>query len=424
VNEIRLALVTPWPPDRSGIADFARDLAIGLVEAGHTVDVFTHAKNPAAVDGVTIVPVPLEWDGAELDAYPHRLFQLGNHADYHGWMLGAMTSRPGVVQVHDYVLHHLLIGLTRGIDDWPTYVRAVREWYGDETAERAETALVGKARPLWEATEVIEFPFFEFFVSHAAGVIVHSRFAASRIVKRLPRLSMRQVAQTYRHETVRRRSVLRRIGIFGGVQANKRIDWVVQAFEMLNATLKPVEVVVVGTIEGPSEALVARAKALPDLTIRFTGRLEEDAFIAEFEQTDLCISLRHPTMGETSAVVMRALQHGVPTIVSDTGWYAELPGAVKKIPLENAPYVLSSLIARLLNEPDLYREWASACAELPRTLGLAHATMVGQIVDFVQSHHAERAVADAITRHLADLGFVGEHAERGVLEAVASRSVL
>jgi glycosyltransferase involved in cell wall biosynthesis len=215
-----------------------------------------------------------------------------------------------------------------------------------------------------------------------------------------------------------------RIGIFGGVQENKKLDWILEAFKLLAAALAPVEVIVVGAVPGQSEVLVERAKELPHLTIHFIGRVDEGRFIEELEKTDLCISLRHPTMGETSAVVMRALQHGVPTIVSDTGWYAELPAEVKKIPLENAPYALASVIARLLAEPDLYREWAVACAELPTTLDLSHRKMVDRIVDFLQSYRAERLVADHVASALADMGMIGADVERPVLQAIAQRSVL
>ena len=424
MKPIRLALVTPWPPDASGIADFAHDLAIGLVEAGHAVDIYTHNPAAVAVEGATLSHVPLDWDGAGLEAHAFRLYQLGNHSDYHAWMMTALVERPGLVQVHDFVLHHLLIGLTEHPDDWPHYLRAVREWYGHDAAERAESSLFGRATPLWESASVIDHPFFEFFVSHAEGAIVHSKFAASRIVQRLPRVPMRLIDQTYRHQSVRDRTTLKRIGIFGGVQENKKLDWIFEAFRLLDAALAPIEVTVVGSLSSQSDALVASAAMLPHLTVNFIGRVDEERFIAELEQTDLCISLRHPTMGETSAIVMRALQHGIPTIVSDTGWYAELPPEVKKIPLENAPYVLASVLARLLAEPDEYRIWATACNDLPKTLDLSHARMTEEIVDFLQSYRTERFVADRVTHHLGNLGFIGDVSEEAILNAIARRSVV
>ena len=40
---------------------------------------------------------------------------------------------------------------------------------------------------------------------------------------------------------------------------------------------------------------------------------------------DVHVNLRSPTMGETSGTAIRALSLGKPLIVSDVGWFAELP---------------------------------------------------------------------------------------------------
>jgi glycosyltransferase involved in cell wall biosynthesis len=50
---------------------------------------------------------------------------------------------------------------------------------------------------------------------------------------------------------------------------------------------------------------------------------------------DVLVNLRYPTMGETSGSVIRALSLGKPLLVSDVGWFSELPGdAVLKVPVD------------------------------------------------------------------------------------------
>jgi glycosyltransferase involved in cell wall biosynthesis len=50
---------------------------------------------------------------------------------------------------------------------------------------------------------------------------------------------------------------------------------------------------------------------------------------------DVLVNLRYPTMGETSGSVIRALSLGKPLLVSDVGWFSELPDdAVLKIPVD------------------------------------------------------------------------------------------
>lgn len=420
----RIALVTPWPPEHSGIADFSRDLAVGLVDAGFEVDVFTRAVAPVRCDGIAVLDVAADWKGDELSDYAHRIYQMGNNVEFHGWMLRALANHPGVVEVHDIVLHHLLVGLTCARDNWADYLQAVRDWYGDETARRAEAPLHKAVKPIWETPEVVDAPFFEIFLEHAEGIVVHSEFAARRIAEALPRVALRKVMQTYRHVPAAPRLSLNRIGIFGGVQDNKKLDWILEAFGYLDAFMGGIEVTVVGTVVPQCEVLIEQAKALKYLSIRFVGRVEEDAFLDELGCTDLCISLRYPTMGETSAVVMRALQLGVPTIVSDTGWYAELPSEVMKAPLDNTPHFLSSTIHRLITQPQSFREWADACARMTSSPDLSHGQMCNDITDFLQSFRAERYASDLVAAKLVEIGFTGDQSEHRLLATIEPRARL
>ena len=66
---------------------------------------------------------------------------------------------------------------------------------------------------------------------------------------------------------------------------------------------------------------------------------------------DVCVNLRAPTMGETSGSVIRQLSLGKPVVVSDVGWFAELPDAVAlKVPVDagetDALYAALELLAR------------------------------------------------------------------------------
>src|SRR5439155_3753957 len=51
---------------------------------------------------------------------------------------------------------------------------------------------------------------------------------------------------------------------------------------------------------------------------------------------DAIVGLRSPTMGETSGAAIRALSLGKPLVVSDVGWFSELPDDVAlKIPVDD-----------------------------------------------------------------------------------------
>src|SRR5213076_3559289 len=64
---------------------------------------------------------------------------------------------------------------------------------------------------------------------------------------------------------------------------------------------------------------------------------------------DAVVLLRAPTMGETSGAAIRALSLGKPLVVSDVGWFSELPDdvALKVAPDEHEVETLTAALARL-----------------------------------------------------------------------------
>ncbi|HLK45496.1 MAG TPA: hypothetical protein VKT18_05885, partial [Acidimicrobiales bacterium] len=86
-------------------------------------------------------------------------------------------------------------------------------------------------------------------------------------------------------------------------------------------------------------------------------------------------NLRYPTMGETSGSAIRALSLGKPLVVSDVGWFAELPDDVAlKVPVDE--HEVGVLAAAL---------W----------LGSEHGAALGQAARaYVEREHGVEAVAD------------------------------
>ncbi|MEZ4517903.1 MAG: hypothetical protein R3C44_14160 [Chloroflexota bacterium] len=56
-----------------------------------------------------------------------------------------------------------------------------------------------------------------------------------------------------------------------------------------------------------------------------TGYRNLAGFVDWTTTPDVVLNLRYPTLGETSASALRAMATGRPVIVSDHGWYSELP---------------------------------------------------------------------------------------------------
>jgi glycosyltransferase involved in cell wall biosynthesis len=81
--------------------------------------------------------------------------------------------------------------------------------------------------------------------------------------------------------------------------------------------------------------------------------VDEERLWSLLAASDVSVSLRWPTMGETSAIVVRALSLGRPLVVSDVGWFADLPAEVAvKVPVGGDEVeVLADTLESLARDP-------------------------------------------------------------------------
>jgi glycosyltransferase involved in cell wall biosynthesis len=155
-----------------------------------------------------------------------------------------------------------------------------------------------------------------------------------------------------------------RIGVFGGVQKNRQIDTLLTVLERIDARFERWSLDVVGAVEPDCEDLLDMSYALGlGEKTRFHGRLPLEELETIMNQCDIVVSLRNPTMGETSGAVIRAMQAGIPMIVSNVGWYSELPSCVLKIDNENIHEELESVLWKLLTNATLRKELACETAD-------------------------------------------------------------
>ena len=103
---MRLAVWSPLPPSDSGIADY---VAEQLPHLGRSFDVVTVPAAP---------PTPPDVD---LD-----LYHVGN-SPAHAYVYRAALARPGVVVLHDWSIHHLVLADTVERGDVAAYLREMRQ---------------------------------------------------------------------------------------------------------------------------------------------------------------------------------------------------------------------------------------------------------------------------------------------------------
>jgi glycosyltransferase involved in cell wall biosynthesis len=388
---VRVAYYSPLPPDRSGIADYSAHLLPALRQRLE-VRVARRRRRP-----------PRGCDVA--------LYHVGNNSDAHGWIVEALRRRPGIVVLHDVVLHHLVAGMTvaRGRPD--DYLDAMQDDEGIVGRLLAHGVVDGLLPPLWK-DRAADFPLTMSVVEPATGLIVHSRFAENWVrelgftgpVWRIPMPAWQVPAAT---AATKRPDVV--IGCFGHMNTAKRIPQLLDAFAALLVRRPEAQLILAGS-EAPGlhvDELLA-ARRLSDAVVRH-DYLEEETLWQLIAESDVLVNLRWPTMGETSAMVVRALSLGKPLVVSDVGWFSELPDDVAvKIPVdERETEALVQELERLAADPaqrermgKAAADWARREHDLDRTADL----YVAALEESLAGTEVERAVLGDVANAAADLG--------------------
>lgn len=136
---------------------------------------------------------------------------------------------------------------------------------------------------------------------------------------------------------------------FGGVQAHKRIDRVLEGLAEARRSREDIRLILAGTMHAGDfdPRALARRLGIED-AVRFTGFLPETDAWDWLHAGDFSINLRGPTSGGTSGGIFQAFSVGRPVIVSDAAEQKELPdGCVVRIPLGEAevPTLARELVA-------------------------------------------------------------------------------
>jgi glycosyltransferase involved in cell wall biosynthesis len=385
---VKVAYFSPLPPDTSGIADYSALLLSALERLVEVEVVRPGRTRPVAADVA--------------------LYHVGNNPDAHGWIVDALKRRPGVVVLHDWVIHHLVAGLTIGRKDGHAYLAAMEREAGVPGRLLGYGVLEGRVPPLWEVRPE-EFPLAGEVLDRSTGVIVHSRYVEERVrasgyegpVWRIPHPAW--PAPDVEPADVDGAPL---IGCFGHLNESKRIPQLLRAFAELRTRKPGARLLLVGS-EAPGFDLAGRLErlGLDDEGVIREPYVEEGRLWSLMAACDGIALLRAPTMGETSGSAIRALSLGKPLVVSDVGWFSELPDevALKVAPDEHEIEALAVALERL---PD------------PAMAAAARA--------YVEREHDLDRVADAYTAALeqaAGDATVRERVLREVAEAAAAVGV-
>lgn len=324
---LRLAWCSPLPPTRSGIADYSVEF---LEELTQHAQVTLFIEDPAVVQAPSLSHLPryhLDELGPRRFDFDLLIYQMGNHA-VHEKIYQHAVRFPGIVVLHEFALDSFWARRQADPQRQSNLVREMiyeQDWSNLNNGRSSFIGMVDSPPPSL---------FNKRLITSALGIVTHSRYAAEQVrasyphnlfVSKLLRQPRAQVAPWPDPSPI--------VFACGGqITPAKQIGKVLTALQRLVDAGHNVRLKLIGEPQDdlPLERWVAERNLQNFVTV--TGFIDSTAaFEAELATAHVIINLREPTIGETSAVVVRALAQGRPVLVTDHGWYAELPDCCPKI---------------------------------------------------------------------------------------------
>ncbi len=405
----RMAFLAPMPPAATGVATYSQAVVEGLRRIGfferHRMDVIW----PPQPRHEGLVP----W-------YRLGVYSLGNNMQYHRDLYRYACHAPGLIVLHDLALDDFVRGM-RGVGE-PLGFVAERE--AERLAPRMRSDDVLRNEPLRR-------PWAAHVLRRSRGVIVHSEFCRRYVVEMGSKTpvfvvphpvveSEADMDRARRHAPSLRAPLEARgartlVVAPGDLNEAKRLDAVLAAVRRLP---DEVHLVLVGRrIVGydidrvvDASGLGARVSLVPDVS--------DADFRGWLCAADVAVDLRFPHRGEVSGTLVRAMQAGVPTVVSATGTYLDVPAdlVVRVAPGPTDPAELAARLRELIDDPDRRAR-----------MGAAARDHVGRLRDSEATAHGyEHAIEETLAlirdpARTAEARWAGALADIGVGEELLRR---
>lgn len=341
------------PPARTGVADYS----VALMRAMAAI------KNRPQVDNLPYI------------------YHVGNNA-LHREIYARALQEPGVVVLHDAVLHHFFLGSL----NQRQYIEEFTYNYGAWQDGVAQTLWNQRARSASDP-RYFRYPMLRRIAERSTAVIVHNPAAANTVRAHAPNAKIHEIPHLfvepglppgYEIERLRARLGLERkflFGVFGHLRESKRLNTILRAFDSVRR-VTDAALVVAGEFAS-SDLERAVNPLLHDLNIIRTGYLAEREFWLYASAVDACINLRYPPAGETSGIAIRLMGIGKPVLLSGGPEVLRYPEAacVKLDPGSGEQEALEAVMLWLAKSPSDARDIGRRARE------------------YIRHHHAGERVA-------------------------------
>ena len=331
---MKIAYFSPLSPLKSGIVDFSEKEMLPYLNEYGKIDIFIddgyRPSNKEIISKFRIYNYKKFHEKA--DEYDITIYNIGNNPQ-HIYIYEILQKYRGIVILHDVFIHGLIWNMTFARGDKAGYIEEFLYSHGKEGEKIARLAIEGKK--LFFEIE-FKYPLITKIVDNSLGIIVHSGFAKNVVVNQDQGVKIRKINHPLAlNKTDTNGSDLRKkrgltdealiISSFGFIFAHKRINTTLEVFKKFYEECQDTILLIVGKDYVGLRSMVKNLK-IEDSVVH-TGFVSFDKLYEYMQISDICINLRYPTVGETSGSVLRLMSMGKPVIVSNVGWFSELPNS-------------------------------------------------------------------------------------------------
>jgi glycosyltransferase involved in cell wall biosynthesis len=308
---LKAGFFSPMPPERTGVADYSAALFAAMARLGD-----------------------IELNARDADV---NLYHIGNN-HLHREIYRRAIEKPGVIVLHDAVLHHFFLGSLTEAEYVAEFTYNYGAWNEDQARELWRLRARSAADPAY-----FRYPMIKRVVERSLAVIVHNPGAAAMVRDHFADAVVHEIPHLFEapglpppYEVIRLRQQLGvaghtfLFGVFGHLRESKRLAAVLRAFHSVAACVQAsVNTATSACATGGVDIalLVAGEFASSDLSrslepmlmgngILRIGYTPEAEFWRYASAVDAVVNLRYPTAGETSGIAVRLMGIGKPVIVS------------------------------------------------------------------------------------------------------------
>ena len=388
-----LLWISPFPPLRTGIANYSADI-LNAVDG-----IWRVGAVPEAGSRLLRYRTAREIDLSSITPNLPEVVHLGN-SEFHELAFGRALTHPAILVLHDVQLHHALAVAAVRRGKIREYWRMLEREYGPEGVAAGRSLLHGA-----EPDDIDRFSLSEQYVRAAKVTLVHSEYAANAVRERTPEADVRVIPMGIPLPAqISPSAARRRLGLADSdfllasvthVNPYKRLPTVLRALRRLLTHVPHARLILAGT-GSESQSMRDEIEILGlQNVVRTYGYVDETTARMVAAAADVCVNLRYPTAGETSASLLRLLGAGKPVLVSDAGASAELPdGVAIKIPVDHLEVEsITKYLIELESHPQLRKD-----LEVASRWHVAEKHSMGRTVDAYRA-----ALFDAYGLQLAEL---------------------